>query len=310
MAYDTAAYAGGDCGPGKLAGNIADIQASGLTTLILWALHIGRPSISGQHYGDFIFNDGANLFISQGAFNPLGTAAIAAWPGQIARLRQQGSVGKVYFSIGGASPPVFDFTTVQYMLNNGMTDVLSDNVAALKQAFTVNGSCVIDGFDLDCEENVDPSTIVALSQIFFDQGFEVSFCPYTNQDFWQGCMQTLWNKGLKVSRWNLWDLQFPQLGLNSRARSQPRKSHATTRHIALTLAALALAACASRNEVPVSSLGEDDDAICRANNVAVGSSDYVACRKNRDVQRGNAAAKADRAQRNLSETMINTPYKP
>jgi hypothetical protein len=80
--------------------------------------------------------------------------------------------------------------------------------------------------------------------------------------------------------------------------------------IALTLAALALSACAARNEIPVSSLGEDDDAICRANKVAVGSSEYVACRKNRDVQRGNAAAKADRAQRNLSETMINTPYKP
>ena len=80
--------------------------------------------------------------------------------------------------------------------------------------------------------------------------------------------------------------------------------------IALMFAALALTACASRNEVPVSSLGEDDDAICRANGVVVGSSEYVACRKNRDVQRGNAAAKADRAQRNLSETMVNTPYKP
>jgi hypothetical protein len=80
--------------------------------------------------------------------------------------------------------------------------------------------------------------------------------------------------------------------------------------IALTLAALTLFSCASRNEIPVSSLGEDDDAICRANNVAAGSSDYVACRKNRDVQRGNAAAKADRTQRNLSETMVNTPYKP
>ncbi|MEA2888605.1 MAG: hypothetical protein QOD11_2965 [Bradyrhizobium sp.] len=80
--------------------------------------------------------------------------------------------------------------------------------------------------------------------------------------------------------------------------------------IVLTLSALTLAACASRNDVPVSSLGEDDDAICRANGVAAGSSEYVACRKNRDVQRGNAAAKADRAQRNLSETMINTPYKP
>jgi hypothetical protein len=82
------------------------------------------------------------------------------------------------------------------------------------------------------------------------------------------------------------------------------------RHCITLTFALALAACASRNDVPVSSLGEDDDAICRANNVAVGSSEYVACRKNRDVQRGNAAAKADRAQKNLSETMINTPYKP
>ena len=60
----------------------------------------------------------------------------------------------------------------------------------------------------------------------------------------------------------------------------------------------------------VSSLGEDDDAFCRANDVVAGSSEYVACRKNRDVQRSNAAANADRAQRNLSETMINTPYKP
>jgi hypothetical protein len=84
----------------------------------------------------------------------------------------------------------------------------------------------------------------------------------------------------------------------------------STHFIALTLAAAALTACASRNEVPVSSLGEDDDAICRANGVVVGSSEYVACRKNRDVQRGNAAARADRAQRNLGETMINTPYKP
>ncbi len=81
-------------------------------------------------------------------------------------------------------------------------------------------------------------------------------------------------------------------------------------HVIILTLALTLAACASRHDVPVSSLGEDDDAICRANNVAVGSNEYVACRKDRDVQRGNAAARADRAHRNLSETMINTPYKP
>src|SRR6202051_3524253 len=55
--------------------------------------------------------------------------------------------------------------------------------------------------------------------------------------------------------------------------------------VALTLAALTLAACAKRNELPVNtSLNEDDDTFCRANNVAAGSPEYVACRRDRDVQ--------------------------
>jgi hypothetical protein len=42
----------------------------------------------------------------------------------------------------------------------------------------------------------------------------------------------------------------------------------------------------------------------------VGSNDYVNCRKNRDVQRGNANARADRSQRNLAEQMLNNPTRP
>jgi hypothetical protein len=85
-------------------------------------------------------------------------------------------------------------------------------------------------------------------------------------------------------------------------RRSPTKFYA-----ALTLAALLLGACAQRSQVPMSSLGEDDDAICRANGVAVGSPDYVACRKDRDVIRSNAAARSDRAQRDLGEYMMNHP---
>ena len=81
----------------------------------------------------------------------------------------------------------------------------------------------------------------------------------------------------------------------------------STHLIALTLAALVLGSCAQRNQIPVSSLGEDDDAICRANGVAVGSSGYVACCKDRDVSRSNAIARADRAQRDLGESMLNNP---
>ena len=83
-----------------------------------------------------------------------------------------------------------------------------------------------------------------------------------------------------------------------------------THLIALTLAALALASCARRSDVPISSLGDDDDAICRANGVVVGSADYSACRKNRDVQRSNSIQRADRAQRNLGEYMLNNPGRP
>ena len=78
--------------------------------------------------------------------------------------------------------------------------------------------------------------------------------------------------------------------------------------VALTLAALALSACSHRGDTSVS-LG-DDDAFCRTNNVQVGSPEYVACRKDRDVQRSNAAARADQKQRNLGEYMLNNPVRP
>jgi hypothetical protein len=78
--------------------------------------------------------------------------------------------------------------------------------------------------------------------------------------------------------------------------------------IALTLAALTLAGCSHRGDTSVN-LG-DDDAFCRANNVQAGSSEYVACRRDRDAQRANAAARADQKQRDLGEYMLNNPVRP
>jgi hypothetical protein len=80
---------------------------------------------------------------------------------------------------------------------------------------------------------------------------------------------------------------------------------------ALILTALALAACARHSEAPLSStLTEDDDTFCRANNVAAGSPAYIACRKDRDVQRDIAAARTEKRQRDLGEYMMNNPNRP
>ena len=79
-------------------------------------------------------------------------------------------------------------------------------------------------------------------------------------------------------------------------------------YIALLLVAPLLVGCLERGQpTMVNSGGDDDDAYCRANNVAVGSPPYVACRKDRDVQRANANVRTDRRQRDLGDYMLNHP---
>ena len=80
--------------------------------------------------------------------------------------------------------------------------------------------------------------------------------------------------------------------------------------IALLLVAPLLAGCLERGQPTMVDTSVDDDAFCRARNVAPGSSEYIACRKDRDVQHANADARTDRRQRDLGEYMMNHPDHP
>jgi hypothetical protein len=83
--------------------------------------------------------------------------------------------------------------------------------------------------------------------------------------------------------------------------------------VALALMAFALLSCSHRGELPANNavLTEDDDSFCRAGGkVAPGSPEYVACRRDRDAQRGNVIDRADKKQRDLGEYMLNNPTKP
>ncbi len=218
MPHNSVAYVREAGGPGELQKHVTDIQGSGLTTAIVGMLHIGDPDMlhpadpkkdcTTMKLGDFIYNDyPANLIVREGKFNPKpdGNPAIAKWPEQVARLKQQGSVSNVFLTIG--SPPRYwpDFGTIEKMFKQGKADLLKQNLVALKEAFTIGGRCAIDGFDIDCEETgtVDKKTIVRFCEMVFELGFKVTFCPYENHYWWQGCMQTLWDQDHKVSWWNL-----------------------------------------------------------------------------------------------------------
>lgn len=80
--------------------------------------------------------------------------------------------------------------------------------------------------------------------------------------------------------------------------------------IALLVIAPMLAGCLERGQPTMVNAVADDDAFCRANNVQQGSPEYVACRKDRDVQRQRADTRADRRQRDLGEYMMNNPSRP
>jgi hypothetical protein len=79
--------------------------------------------------------------------------------------------------------------------------------------------------------------------------------------------------------------------------------------LALLFIAPLLAGCLERGQPTMVDSGGDDDVFCRGSH-AVGSPEYVACRKDRDVQRANANSRADKRQRNLGEYMLNNPTRP
>ncbi|TPQ30040.1 hypothetical protein C2U70_27580 [Bradyrhizobium guangdongense] len=85
---------------------------------------------------------------------------------------------------------------------------------------------------------------------------------------------------------------------------------AVPRILTAALLALVLAACAARNQNPVAVGNDDDDAVCQGRGYPQGSPEYVACRKDRDVQRNAATARSDRRQRDLGEYMLNNPVRP
>jgi hypothetical protein len=88
------------------------------------------------------------------------------------------------------------------------------------------------------------------------------------------------------------------------------RSRTATHVLALAVVAPLLTGCLERGQPTMVDNTADDDAFCRANNVAPGSADYVACRKDRDLARSRAEARADRRQRDLGEYMLNNPNRP
>lgn len=161
-------------GPFYYGGNpvFSDLKSSGFTTVNM-GIHLG-PS------GD-IQIDIPLVQDSQYVGNP-------DWPAELASLKEGTTgVNRLLFCIGGWGTG--DFRHIKDLVESegtGPDSILYRNFQALKKAIPT-----LDGIDLDDESIYDQASTVAFCKMLGELGYQVTFCPYTMQDYWMACLQQL-----------------------------------------------------------------------------------------------------------------------
>jgi hypothetical protein len=155
---------------------INPLRTSGMTTVVAWALHVSPT-------GDLIYNDKTIVIVRDGRY-----VGAPQWPELMQRLKvEPTSVKRLLFSIGGWKSG--DYKIIRKLIKEqgtGPKSILYRNFAALKK--TIPG---IDGIDFDDEELYDPGVTIPLALMLHEIGFTVTFCPYTELEFWVECLAKL-----------------------------------------------------------------------------------------------------------------------
>lgn len=151
---------------------IDDLRASGMTTVVAWSVHVSTS-------GDLIFND--PKIVSGGEY-----VGDESWPDLLASLKEPpSSVTRLIFSVGAGG--VEDFHHIQSLIEKegtGPGSTLYENFKALKDKIPV-----IDAIDFDDEDLMDADTTVKFALMLGDLGYQVTFCPYYDCDYWAGCLK-------------------------------------------------------------------------------------------------------------------------
>lgn len=145
---------------------IAELQDSKFTTIILSLFHVSSGGT------DFVLNN--TTVISNGSY-----VGDQNWPKMVKGMIK-GNITTVCASIGGWG--VQDFENINEIYKHNPTfkgTTLEKNFKLLREMFPA-----ITVIDFDCEENYYSHSLVAFAQMLISIGFKITFCPYTQRDFW------------------------------------------------------------------------------------------------------------------------------
>jgi hypothetical protein len=192
-----AVYDAGALAPGVIDQNLDAAKQAGWTTIILGLLHIGRPDVPGQQYGDIVY--GADPIVIQAGQWKLGDRS---WPDAVASLKQGSSIDRIYASFGGGGVEDYKSLKKIYDANGGSFagTAVETNFKLFRDYFPA-----VDGIDFDCEETYHSASFVAFCEMLAGMGFGLTFCPYDHMSFWTDALKSLAKSTPGAVKW--WNLQ-------------------------------------------------------------------------------------------------------
>lgn len=175
--------------------SIEELRHSGFTTVIQAFLHVDKN-------GSMFYNDGLTPMISAGNLNE---AMYPTLRPMFLKLKASGSVNRLMFCIGGYNNQA-DFIHIGSLMKKYGIGQENPLYANFQQLIYVLG---VDGIDFDLEMpdplSYEPMTdvVVQLTEMLGSMGLQVTYCPYTVQDFWLDCLAQVCadQQGTQIVQW-------------------------------------------------------------------------------------------------------------
>ena len=166
----TGVFGGGPLYKPGAENNIAELESSGFTEVIVWSVEV-------KSNGDLNFN-GEFPLTSNGVY--VGDQTYPDFASDMAQLKQ-GTIKRVTFSIGSSNYGDWeDITSLVQTQGTGPDSILYKDFQALKEAIPA-----LDAIDFDDENGYDAASTVQFALMLGQLGYHVMMDPYVNASYWQ-----------------------------------------------------------------------------------------------------------------------------
>lgn len=174
---------------------ISTLKTSGIQTLILGLFHV-------ESNGDIVFNDTTIIQYNESAGKSVYTGD-PDWMAQLQELIGAGSqITQMEASIGGWDTG--DYARIQTIYQDNGNSFDNTPVQKSFQLFKSTFP-IITLIDTDVEDKYDQPSFVAFCRMLIEIGFGITFCPYSQEDFWTGSLNALNTSNPGAVKW--WNLQ-------------------------------------------------------------------------------------------------------